>query len=314
MKIIVTGGCGFMGSHFIEKIASYYDVVNIDKMTYAANSNTQKALLNFKNYKFICGDINDVDLMNEIIKKDDIVINFAAETHVDSSITDPNIFVQSNVIGVQNLLNVSRNRVKLFIQISTDEVYGSLKLQENSSLETDILKPSSPYSASKAAAEMLCHAEYKTFGTPIIITRSSNNYGPRQNKEKLIPLFITNLMQNKKVPLYGTGNNIRNWIHVKDNCNAIFTIMNFGKIGEIYNIGGDVECSNISITEILLKNFNKDHNFISYVQDRLGHDFRYSLNSEKTKKLGWKCDYNFEVGIEQTIDWYKNNEFFWRTL
>lgn len=314
MKIVVTGGCGFIGSHFIEKVIQHYDVVNIDKMTYAANLNTKKHLLNLKNYKFIRGDINDVELMKSIVEKDDILINFAAESHVDNSITDPNIFVQSNVMGVQNLLNISRNRVKLFIQISTDEVYGSLNSDQRSSLETDILEPSSPYSASKAAAEMLCHAEYKTFGTPIIITRSSNNYGPRQNKEKLIPLFITNLIQDKKVPLYGSGKNIRNWIHVNDNCDAIFTIMNSGKIGEIYNIGGDVECSNLNITELLLKNLNKNYNFISYVQDRLGHDFRYSLNSEKTKKLGWKCNYDFEDGVVQTINWYKNNEIFWRAL
>lgn len=307
MKIIVTGGCGFIGSHFIDLIIDNYNVLNIDKMTYASSNYTNEKYKNYSNYKFINKDINDSSLSN-FIDSGDIIVNFAAESHVDNSIKNPNVFIQTNVNGVQNLLNCSRNKVKLFIQISTDEVYGSLNVDSPSSKENDILCPSSPYSASKCAAEMLCIAEHKTFNTPIIITRSSNNYGPRQNKEKLIPLFIDNLMKNKSVPVYGNGNNIRNWIHVNDNCLAIKKIIENGNIGEIYNIGGDIEIKNIDLTRFLLDYFSKDDSYLNFVTDRLGHDFRYSLNSDKIKQLGWKCYIDFKNGIKDTIKWYENNK------
>jgi dTDP-glucose 4,6-dehydratase len=235
------------------------------------------------------------------------VVNFAAESHVDRSIKDPNSFVQTNVIGVNNLLTVCReNKADKFVQISTDEVYGSLSFTDRPSRETDLLNPSSPYSASKAAGEMLCMAAYRTFSQKVIITRSSNNYGPYQYPEKVIPLFITRLMNNEKVPLYGNGMNVRDWIHVEDNCRGIKTVLEKGSFGEIYNIGGGNEINNMKLTTMLLDCFDKDFSSVERVTDRLGHDLRYALNCAKIKKLGWKPTMQFETGLRETVEWYKN--------
>jgi len=242
-------------------------------------------------------------------------VNFAAESHVDNSINEPQIFIKTNVLGTHNILEVSRhNKAKLFVQISTDEVYGSLGFDSQSSKEEDVLKPSSPYSSAKAAADLICLANFRTFKQPVIVTRSSNNFGPRQFPEKVIPLFITNLFQGKKVPLYGTGKNIRDWIFVEDNCRAIDFVIHHGKIGEIYNIGSGNEIPNIELTKKILEKLGKDESFIQHVEDRKGHDLRYSLNCKKIIGLGWQPRFNFDEALNLTIQWYKNNPDWWQPL
>jgi len=317
-KVIVTGGCGFIGSNFLQHMVkkySQYDFINIDKLTYSGNKENLKDIENFPNYQFIQEDICNYSSMSNIITKDSIVVNFAAESHVDNSITDPGIFTKTNVLGTHTLLEAARKKeAKLFIQISTDEVYGSLDLHSESSTESDLLKPTSPYSASKAAAEMICFGNIKTFKQPIIITRSSNNFGPYQFPEKVIPLFVTNLSEGLKVPLYGTGKNIRDWIHVQDNCEALDFIIHHGIHGEIYNIGGGNEIQNIELTKTIIENSGKDESFITYVEDRLGHDLRYSLDCSKLHTLGWSPKLNFLEAIKETISWYRSNESWWRPL
>ncbi|MDO9066608.1 MAG: dTDP-glucose 4,6-dehydratase, partial [Chloroflexota bacterium] len=264
-------------------------------------------------YIFVKGDVCDKRLVLEIIKQSDAVINFAAETHVDNSIKDSNEFINTNVKGTQTLLDCAKLcRIQKFIQISTDEVYGSIA--KGSSKEEDKLEPNSPYSASKAAADMLTRAYNITFKVPTIITRSSNNYGQYQYPEKLIPLFITNLLSGKKVPLYGDGLNVRDWLYVQDNCKAIDFIFHKGEIGETYNLGGDNERTNFEITKTILKELSKDEKYIDFVKDRPGHDRRYSLNISKIKKLGWKPKQNFEERIKETIKWYKENRTWWLKL
>jgi len=316
MKIMVTGGCGFIGSNFIKHMLRKYKgykLCNLDKLTYAGNMDNLKDIESNPNYKFIKGDICNKRQVLDIMKQSDTVINFAAETHVDNSIRDSNEFMNTNVKGTQILLDCAKIcRIQKFIQISTDEVYGSIK--KGSSKETDNLFPNSPYSASKAGADMLTRAYHTTFKVPAIITRSANNYGPYHHPEKMIPLFITNLLRGRKVPLYGDGLNIRDWLHVYDHCDALDLILHKGVIGEIYNIGAGNERTNFDITKIMLKELNKDESYVEFVKDRLGHDRRYSLNIAKIKKLGWNPRQDFEKGLNDTITWYKENRKWWLKL
>ena len=316
MKLLVTGGCGFIGSNFVRYILKKhpsYKVINLDKLTYCGCKESLKDIEKDKRYKFIKGDICDKKLVGKIIKDCDAILNFAAESHVDRSIKDASSFVSTNVHGTQVLLDAAKKkRIKRFVQISTDEVYGSV--QKGSFKETTLLHPNSPYAASKAAGDHLALAYHTTFKLPVIVTRSSNNFGPYQFPEKVIPLFITNLLENKKVPLYGDGLNVRDWLYVLDNCRAIDMILHKGKPGEIYNIGGEYEIPNIKLTRIILKLLNKTYRMIEYVPDRLGHDRRYSLDSKKMKKLGWKPEKDFNAAIRETIKWYENNRSWWKEL
>ncbi len=312
--LLITGGMGFIGSNFIRYILNLeqgFKVINVDKLTYAGNPENLKDIEDNTNYKFYKGDICDFSLMDNIVLKEnvDIIINFAAESHVDRSIHNPTIFCDTNIIGTQNLLNVAKkNKIKKFVQISTDEVYGSLNFEDPPFTEESPLKPNSPYSASKASADLLVRAYFKTFKVPVNITRCSNNYGPYQFPEKLIPLMIHNACQNKELPVYGKGINIRDWIFVEDHCSAIYKVITNGKIGEIYNIGGNSEMRNIDLVKLLLKELNKPESLIKFVSDRPGHDLRYAINHYKiTRELNWKPKINFKEGIKKTINWYLNN-------
>jgi len=316
-RLIVTGGCGFIGSNFIlHMIKKYpsYKIVNVDNLTYSGNLNNLNEIEKDEMYSFVKENICSPKMAN-IIQERDIVINFAAESHVDNSIKDSSAFIETNVLGTYNLLETARkNMAKLFVQISTDEVYGSLNFDGRSSKETDSLNPSSPYSASKAAAEMICLGNIKTFKQPIIITRSSNNFGPYQFPEKVLPLFVTNILEGKKLPLYGDGKNIRDWIYVKDNCDAIDFIIHNGLLGEIYNICGKNELNNLNLTKQVLKQMGVGKEFIEYVKDRPGHDLRYSLDCSKINSLGWYPKTNFQESLKETIIWYRNNSHWWRPL
>ena len=265
-------------------------------------------------FEFIKGDIANPDLISDLTKRNDAIVNFAAESHVDRSITGARDFIETNVLGVQNLLAASlHNQVSVFVQVSTDEVYGSIS--EGSWSEEYPLLPNSPYSASKASADLICRSYNRTFGMDIRVTRCSNNYGPHQFPEKVIPLFVTNLIDNGKVPLYGNGLNVRDWLHVDDHCDGIYSVLSEGKSGNIYNIGGGRELTNRELTEIIFRKFGRDESSIEYVTDRLGHDLRYSVSHEKiSRELGYKPKINFEDGIEETIEWYKRNESWWRPL
>ncbi|MEW6407078.1 MAG: dTDP-glucose 4,6-dehydratase [Patescibacteria group bacterium] len=314
MKILVTGGCGFIGSNFIRYIAAKYPtykITNLDKLTYAGNLENLKDIAHLKNYNFIKGDICDENVVDKLAKVNDVVINFAAESHVDRSIKNSRDFLRTNVHGVDVILGAVRNnKIKRYIQISTDEVYGSILF--GSAKEEDALKPNSPYAASKASADLLCRAYFKTFNLPVIITRSSNNFGPYQYPEKVIPLFITNLLENKKVPLYGDGLNERDWLFVLDNVRAIDLVLHKGKIGQIYNIGIGKEIANLKLTKILLDSLGKTKKMVKYVVDRLGHDRRYSIDNKKIVKLGWQPNYDFQTAISLTIRWYKENKSWWK--
>lgn len=319
MKLLVTGGLGFIGSHFIRYILRNhpdYKIINFDKMTYAGNPENLKELQGNPGYVFVKGDICDEKAVNEIVSsgRPDAIINFAAETHVDRSIFDPQSFIKTDVLGTHNLLEAARKyNIQRYVQISTDEVYGSI--DGGSFSENSPLNPSSPYAASKAAADMVVNSYFTTYNMPVLITRSSNNYGPNQYPEKVVPLFVTNLVEEKKVPLYGEGKNIRNWIYVLDNCEAIGLVLQKGKEGQVYNIGGDREMSNIDLTKFLLKFFGKDESQIEYVKDRPGHDLRYSLDFKKIKnELGWESRFEFEYGLHMTADWYRKNEWWWKPL
>jgi dTDP-glucose 4,6-dehydratase len=309
-KILVTGGCGFIGSNFIHYILKKYKnykIANLDKLTYAGNLENLKDIEKNPGYKFIKGDICDKKIVDEALQGVDIVVNFAAATHVDRSLYEPDSFIKTNIVGTHTLLESAKKfGIKKFIQVSTDEVYGSIN--EGKFKETDNLLPNSPYAASKAGADLVARAYHKTFDLPVLITRSSNNFGPFQYPEKLIPLFIANLLKSKKVPLYGSGKNIRDWIYVLDNCEAIDIVLHRGEIGEIYNIGAENEKTNIEITKTILESLGKDESFIEYVKDRPGHDFRYALDIRKIKKLGWKPKYNFKKAIKETIEWYLKNQ------
>lgn len=317
MRILVTGGCGFIGCNFIRNMLQKYPkygIVNLDKLTYAGRLESLKDVENNKNYRFVKGDICNSADVKKAMEGCEMVVNFAAESHVDRSISDASAFVRTNFEGVRVLLEEARkNDVKKFIQIGTDEVYGSV--EKGSSRESDMLKPRNPYSAAKAAADLLALSYFNTYGMRVTVTRSSNNYGPYQFPEKVIPLFITNLLKGKKVPLYGDGLNVRDWLYVLDNCEAIDFCLHKGKNGEIYNIGGGNEIANIELTKIILKETKSSEKMIEKVQDRFGHDRRYSLDSGKIKKeLGWKPKKNFSEGIKETVNWYKENEAWWTPL
>ncbi len=318
VHFVITGGAGFIGSNFLRFMTNKYQqyfFTNIDSLTYSGRKENIYDLEERDNYKFIKEDICNKEAIEQIVSQDSIVVNFAAESHVDRSILDSKTFIKTNIIGTHVLLEAARKKqARLFIQISTDEVYGSLNIDQRPSKETDLLSPSSPYSASKAAAEMLCLSYIKTFGSRIIITRSSNNFGPYQFTEKLIPLFITNLLEEKRVPVYGNGKNIRDWIYIRDNCEAIDFVIHHGIIGEIYNIGGGKQLQNIELTQLLLKKMGYNNFFIEYVQDRLGHDLRYALDCSKIKSLGWEPKIEFEEALDKTINWYRENKLWWMPL
>ena len=318
MRLLVTGGAGFIGSNFVRRIVNgTYPGVSqltvLDKLTYAGTLKNLE-MLPKESFEFIKGDIANPDLISDLTKRHDAIVNFAAESHVDRSITGARDFIETNVLGVQNLLAASlQNQVSVFVQVSTDEVYGSIS--EGSWSEEYPLLPNSPYSASKASADLICRSYNRTFGMDIRVTRCSNNYGPHQFPEKIIPHFVTNLIDNRKVPLYGNGLNVRDWLHVDDHCDGIYSVLSEGKSGNIYNIGGGRELTNRELTEIILRKFDRDESSIEYVADRLGHDLRYSVSHEKiTRELGYMPKINFEDGIEETIEWYKRNESWWRPL
>ncbi|MDD3382226.1 MAG: dTDP-glucose 4,6-dehydratase [Bacilli bacterium] len=317
MKILVTGGAGFIGGNFCHYLVDKYpdyNIVVLDALTYAGNLETLASIINKNNFRFVKGDITDRKEVFKLFEteKFDIVVNFAAESHVDRSIENPEIFLKTNVIGTQVLMDASKNyKVKRFHQVSTDEVYGDLPLNRPDLLftETTPLKTSSPYSASKASADLLVNAYYRTFKMPITISRCSNNYGPYQFPEKLIPLMIKNALENKNLPVYGKGENVRDWLHVYDHCTAIDLIIHKGKIGEIYNIGGHNEKTNIDVVKTILKELKKPTSLINYVTDRPGHDLRYAIDASKIEnELGWKPKYNFDLGIKQTIKWNIDNQ------
>lgn len=315
MKILVTGGAGFIGSNFIHYQLENYDdqIINIDKLSYAGNLDNLKNIAYKKNYQFYQLDICNKKQLREIMKqKIDLIVNFAAESHVDRSIAAPSIFIKNNVQGTQNLLDLALEfKIKKFIQISTDEVYGSLN-QKGKFKENSFLNPSSPYAASKAAADLLVKSYYKTYQLPINITRCSNNFGPYQYPEKLIPLFIIKALKEEKLPLYGDGTNIRDWIYVKDHCRAVDLVMRKGKAGEIYNIGANNEKSNLEITQKILSLLAKPESLIEYVEDRQGHDYRYAVDSKKIReKLGWTEKFDFEKSMLKTLNWYLENKKWW---
>jgi dTDP-glucose 4,6-dehydratase len=318
MEILVTGGSGFIGSNFIRYMLNEHPddaIINLDKLTYAGNPDNLVDIESNPNYSFVRGDICDQDLVDRLMQKRQIeqVIHFAAESHVDRSIVDGSAFVRTNLLGTYTLLDAAlRHGIERFIHVSTDEVYGSTI--KGSFKETDILNPSSPYSSSKAGSDLLARSYYTTHDLPVIITRCTNNFGPYQYPEKLIPLFITNILEDEKVPVYGTGQNVRDWIYVLDHCRAIDFILKRGEVGEIYNIGGGAERTNLEITGKILGILGKDGSMIEYVKDRPGHDFRYSLDCSKLRDLGWVPKYNFEEALEKTIGWYVENEWWWKKL
>ncbi len=318
MKILVTGGAGFIGSNFIRYILKNKEIkiVNLDKLTYAGNRKNLTDIEDDNNYRFIKGDICNQGLVNKIVSDHvDIIINFAAESHVDRSIENPNKFFNTNVLGTQILLDAAvKYEVDKFIQISTDEVYGPGK-PDQFHREEEALSPTNPYAASKASADLLVLSYYKTYGLSVNISRSTNNYGPYQYPEKVIPLFITNLLQDKKVPLYGDGSHIRDWLHVKDHCKAIKLIIENGKEGEIYNISSNNRLQNIEMTKKILDLLNKPYSAINHVKDRPGHDDGYFIDSTKIKEqLNWEPEYDFEKGLLDTVNWYRQNKQWWKKL
>ena len=323
MKILITGGAGFIGGNFVHFMLNKYpdyDIINLDLLTYAGNLETLKDIQDKPNYKFYKGDIANRKFIFDLFEKEqfDIVVNFAAESHVDRSITNPSIFVQTNVLGTQTLLDAAKEyNVKRYHQISTDEVYGDLPLDRKDLFFTEEtpLHTSSPYSSSKASADLFVLAYHRTYGLPVTISRCSNNYGPYHFPEKLIPLIISRGLNDKSVPVYGKGENVRDWLHVKDHCSAIDLIIHKGKVGEIYNIGGHNERTNLEVVKTVLNQMNKPETLIDYVTDRPGHDRRYAINPEKIEKeLGWKPNYSFDTGIKQTIEWYLNNREWWEHI
>ena len=312
MKLLVTGGAGFIGSCFVRHILNKYQdyqVINIDALTYCGNLENIKDVENNPNYKFVHGNICDRKLVRELVSQVDCIVNFAAESHVDNSIKHPEVFIETNVQGTLNLLQSAKEiGIERYLQVSTDEVYGTLG-KTGYFYETTPLAPNSPYSASKASADMLVRAFYETYKLPVLTTRCSNNYGPYQYPEKLIPFFISRLLNGEKVPVYGDGLNVRDWLYVYDHCAAIDTVLHKGKIGEVYNVGGHNEKTNMEITHLILDAMGKDESSIEYVQDRLGHDRRYAISNDKiTSELGWEPSVTFEQGIKMTIDWYLNNQ------
>ena len=319
MRLLVTGGAGFIGSNYVRRLldgtlSGVESVVVLDKLTYAGNLENLATVQSDSRFSFVQGDICDRDLLKSILPNVDAVVNFAAESHVDNSINNSDEFVRTNILGVQILLEEIRRIPGIrFLQVSTDEVYGSIS--EGSWTESEPLLPNSPYAATKAAAEMLVRAFHRTFGVDTVVTRCSNNYGPFHYPEKLIPLFITNLIEGKKVPVYGQGLNVRDWLHVDDHCRGIHLALTKGKAGEIYNIGGGRELPNIEITTTILELMGRDDSAIEYVEDRLGHDLRYSVDWAKAEReLGYRPQIDFESGLVAVIDWYQSNQSWWKPL
>ena len=318
MRLLVTGGAGFIGSNYVRMLVNgelkgITKIIVLDKLTYSGNKQNLNDL-DSSSFEFIPGNICDSDLVSNLSKQVDAIVNFAAESHVDRSIDSSKEFIQTNVLGAHTLLESARkSNVGIFLQVSTDEVYGSIT--EGSWDEDFPLQPNSPYAASKASADLISQAYHRTYGMDVRITRCSNNYGPYQYPEKVIPLFITNLIQDKKVPLYGQGLNVRDWLHVTDHCRGIHLVITKGKPGDIFNIGGGRELSNLELTRVILREMGAREERIEEVTDRLGHDFRYSLNIEKiTKQLGYKPEISFEEGISRTIEWYKSHKKWWGPL
>ena len=323
MKILVTGGAGFIGGNFVLYMVNQYPddmIVNLDALTYAGNLETLKSVEDKPNYKFVKGDIADHSFIDQLFKDEqfDAVVNFAAESHVDRSITDPGIFVKTNVLGTQVLLDASKKYgVKRYHQVSTDEVYGDLPLDRLDLFFTEEtpLHTSSPYSASKAGADLLVLAYHRTFQMPVTISRCSNNYGPYHFPEKLIPLMISRALNDQSLPVYGKGENVRDWLHVYDHCVAIDLILRNGRVGEVYNIGGHNERTNLEVVQTILRELNKPETLIQYVTDRKGHDLRYAIDPSKIEtELNWKPKYNFDSGIKQTIQWYLDNKEWWQNI
>ena len=321
MKILVTGGAGFIGSNFIYYILDKYKdykIICIDKLTYAGNLSTLSEAMKNQNFKFIKADICDIEKIDTVFKEEEpnIVVNFAAESHVDRSISNPEVFLETNIMGTSVLLECCKKyNVKRYHQISTDEVYGDLPLDrpDLSFTEKSPLRPSSPYSVSKTSADLLVLSYFRTYKLPVTISRCSNNYGPYRFPEKLIPLIIIKALKNEKLPIYGDGKNVRDWIYVKDHCTAIDLILHKGKIGEVYNVGGNSEKSNLEVVKTILNILGKSEKLIEFVPDRLGHDRRYAINNHKIEsELGFKRDVTFEQGIEKTINWFLHNEKWWK--
>jgi dTDP-glucose 4,6-dehydratase len=318
MKLLITGGAGFIGSNFVKYILNKhpdYSVVNLDILTYAGNLENLKDIEGDPRYKFVKGDICDRELVNDLVKEVDAVVHFAAESHVDRSILDASPFIKTNVLGTQVLLEAARAKNTRFHHISTDEVFGSLGPDDPPFDEQTPYDPRSPYSASKAASDHLVRAYFHTHNLPITISNCTNNYGPYQFPEKFIPLFITNLLEGKRVPVYGDGLNVRDWLYTEDHCRAIDLVLHRGKIGETYCIGGSCEMANIEIAKMILKLLNKSEDMIEFVKDRPGHDRRYAMNIDKIgRELGWQPEVNFEEGLKKTVEWYKNNANWWKKI
>ena len=323
MKILVTGGAGFIGSNFVHHMVGKYpddQIINLDLLTYAGNLENLKAFEDKPNYKFVRGDIADRGFIMELFDRErpDIVVNFAAESHVDRSITDPGVFVRTNVMGTQVLLDAAKEYgVQRYHQVSTDEVYGDLPLDRPDLFfhEDTPLHTSSPYSSSKASADLFVLAYHRTYGLPVSISRCSNNYGPYHFPEKLIPLIISRALADEKLPVYGKGENVRDWLHVSDHCEAIDLIIHQGKVGEVYNVGGHNEKTNLEVVKTILKALDKPESLIEFVTDRPGHDLRYAIDPTKLEtELGWKPKYTFDTGIRQTIDWYLDNKEWWENI
>ncbi|EJV68347.1 MULTISPECIES: dTDP-glucose 4,6-dehydratase [Bacillus] len=320
MNILVTGGAGFIGSNFVHYMLQRYEtykIINFDALTYSGNLNNVKPLQGHPNYSFVKGEIQNGELLEHVIKERDVhvIVNFAAESHVDRSIANPIPFYDTNIIGTVTLLELVKKypHIKL-VQVSTDEVYGSLGKTGRFTEETP-LAPNSPYSSSKASADMIVLSYYKTYQLPVIVTRCSNNYGPYQYPEKLIPLMVTNALEGKKLPLYGDGLNVRDWLHVTDHCSAIDVVLHKGRIGEVYNIGGNNEKTNIDVVEQIISLLGKTKEDIAYVTDRLGHDRRYAIDAQKMKnELGWEPQYTFEQGLKETVEWYEHHIEWWTPL
>lgn len=322
MKLLVTGGAGFIGSNFIHYMMEKhpdYNIICLDKLTYAGNLENLKCVEENSHYKFIRADIADRSAVNELFETErpDIVINFAAESHVDRSILMPDLFLQTNIMGTAALLDASRLYGTRYHQVSTDEVYGDLPLERTDLFFTEDtpIHTSSPYSASKASADLLVQSYHRTFGLPVTISRCSNNYGPYQFPEKMIPLMIANAMEEKKLPVYGKGKNVRDWLYVEDHCKAIDKILEKGSVGEVYNIGGHNEKQNLDVVKIILNSLGKSHDLIQFVTDRPGHDLRYAIDPTKIyNELGWEPETCFETGIQKTIDWYLSNQSWWKNI
>ena len=315
MKLFITGGAGFIGSNYVRHVLANSDdeVTVFDALTYAGNLSSLVDVADDPRYSFVQGDICDREAVAAAMAGHDMVVHFAAESHVDRSIVDPDTFVRTNCLGTNVMCDVARNiGVERFLHISTDEVYGSI--EDGSFVETDRLGPRSPYSSSKAGSDLIALSYQETYGLPVIVTRSSNNFGPFQFPEKVIPLFVTNLLDGKKVPLYGDGLNVRDWIHVLDNCAGVDTVLRKGTIGEIYNIGGGNETTNRELTSMVLANMGVGEEMVEYVEDRLGHDRRYSIDCSKANALGWKPSRDLDVAVAETVEWYRANRAWWELL